>query len=200
MSVNVDFYYMAAMDKQILIQDYLNYQPRKKKLPSKSKAKGSAFEREVANFLTELYGETFIRAPGSGAYVGGSNAVRKEVLHEGTIRVFKGDICPGESFGRLVIECKNYKDFPFHQFFTQEIKMLNTWIEQLLDSIDEGDVPLLIFKISHRGKYIAYPGDLKVAPTLGMTYSSKDHGNWFVTGYDEFWRLNSGTIKALSAI
>jgi Holliday junction resolvase len=51
-------------------------------MPSPQKAKGSGYERDVAKFLTELYGESFIRAPGSGAYVGGKNQVRKEVLHE----------------------------------------------------------------------------------------------------------------------
>ena len=44
-------------------------------MPSKSKNKGSSYEREVANFLSAAYGESFIRAPGSGAYVGGKNQV-----------------------------------------------------------------------------------------------------------------------------
>ena len=47
-------------------------------MPSPQKAKGSSWERDVAKFLTTLYGETFIRAPGSGAYVGGVNTKRKE--------------------------------------------------------------------------------------------------------------------------
>ena len=37
---------------------------------SKSKNKGKTYEREVANFLTELYGESFTRVPYSGAFVG----------------------------------------------------------------------------------------------------------------------------------
>ena len=40
-------------------------------MPSPQKQKGSSFEREVAQYLSKLYGESFIRAPGSGAYVGG---------------------------------------------------------------------------------------------------------------------------------
>ena len=70
-------------------------------MPSPQKAKGSAWERDVAKFLTGLYGETFIRAPGSGAYVGGTNKVRKEILHEGQVRAFKGDIVPGQSFPKF---------------------------------------------------------------------------------------------------
>ena len=49
-------------------------------MPSPQKAKGSGWERDVARFLSGLYGETFIRAPGSGAYVGGVNKSRKEYL------------------------------------------------------------------------------------------------------------------------
>ena len=44
----------------------------------KSKNKGKAFEREIANFLSDLYEESFTRVPYSGAFVGGKNAVRKE--------------------------------------------------------------------------------------------------------------------------
>jgi Holliday junction resolvase len=76
-------------------------------LPSPQKAKGSNWERDVAVYLSNLYGESFIRAPGSGAYIGGSNTHRKEYLDEGQIRTFKGDIVPGKSFARLNIECKS---------------------------------------------------------------------------------------------
>lgn len=75
-------------------------------MPSASKAKGSGFEREVAKFLTNLYGESFIKAPGSGAYTGGSNSHRKQLLHEGQIRNFKGDIVPGQSFPLMNAEAK----------------------------------------------------------------------------------------------
>ena len=51
-------------------------------MPSPSKNKGSGFERDVAKYLSDTYGESFIRAPGSGAYTGGSNNFRKKSLHE----------------------------------------------------------------------------------------------------------------------
>ncbi len=89
-------------------------------MPSPQKAKGSSFEREIATFLTKTYNESFIRAPGSGAYVGGKNQSRKEFLHEGQIRSFKGDIVPGESFTKFNAECKSYADFPFHLLMTGE--------------------------------------------------------------------------------
>ena len=89
-------------------------------MPSPQKAKGSGWERDTARFLSGLYGESFIRAPGSGAYVGGSNKARMEVLHEGQIRAFKGDIVPGQSFPKLNAECKFYKAFPFHRLLQPE--------------------------------------------------------------------------------
>ena len=92
---------------------------------NKSKAKGNSWERDVANHLSTLYGETFIRVPHSGAYIGGKNQFRKQFLHEGQIRSFKGDIVPGQSFSRLNIECKNYGEFPFHQLFTGDCKQLD---------------------------------------------------------------------------
>ena len=49
-------------------------------MTSPSKAKGSSFEREIANFLSKTYDESFIRAPGSGAYIGGKNQSRKQYL------------------------------------------------------------------------------------------------------------------------
>ena len=109
-------------------------------MPSPSKNKGSSFEREVAKFLSDLYSESFIRAPGSGAYVGGKNQARKQYLHEGQIRSFKGDIVPGQSFTKFNAECKNYGEFPFHQLFTGECKTLDSWIEQMMDVAEDGDM------------------------------------------------------------
>ena len=45
-------------------------------MPSKSKIKGSSFEREIAKELSDLYNESFVRTPSSGAYVGGSKVAR----------------------------------------------------------------------------------------------------------------------------
>ena len=89
-------------------------------MPNPQKQKGNSFEREVAIHLSKLYNESFIRAPGSGAYVGGKNQVRTQILHEGQIRSFKGDIVPGQNFSKMNAECKSYADFPFHQVLTGE--------------------------------------------------------------------------------
>ena len=123
-------------------------------MSSPSKNKGSGFEREVAKFLSELYSESFIRAPGSGAYTGGSNSHRKQVLHENQIRTFKGDIIPGQSFPLLNSECKFYADFQFHQLFS-ESNQLETWLEQLMVAADTDDLNILYMKFNRKGRFVA---------------------------------------------
>lgn len=169
-------------------------------MPSPQKAKGSSWERDVAKYLTELYKETFIRCPGSGAYVGGNNAHRKTILHEGQIRSFKGDIVPGESFPMLNAECKSYADFPFHQLFGGETKQLEAWIEQCMDVADEGDFNILFLKFNRKGKYVAVqaqPNQTELKFTRHFNYGSTRHGHWFIMDMDTFFEINSDTVKSL---
>ena len=171
-------------------------------MPSPSKAKGNSFERQTADFLTRLYGEKFIRAPGSGAYVGGVNTARKQVLHEGQIRAFKGDIVPGQSFPKFNAECKSYKDFPFHQLFQGNIKILESWIDQCMDVADPKDFNILFMKFNRKGTYIAVqsqPNHTNLFFTRHFNYASKNHGHWFVMDHDLFWELNADTVKSLCA-
>ena len=171
-------------------------------MPSPSKAKGNSFERQTADFLTRLYGEKFIRAPGSGAYVGGVNTARKQVLHEGQIRAFKGDIVPGQSFPKFNAECKSYKDFPFHQLFQGNIKILESWIDQCMDVADPEDFNILFMKFNRKGTFIAVqsqPNHTKLFFTRHFNYASKNHGHWFVMDHDLFWELNADTVKSLCA-
>ena len=43
----------------------------------KSKTKGKSWERDVANFLTKLYDESFLRVPNSGAFAKSIKALVK---------------------------------------------------------------------------------------------------------------------------
>ena len=169
-------------------------------MPSPSKAKGNSFERQTADFLTNLYGEKFIRAPGSGAYVGGKNTHRKQMLHEGQIRNFKGDIVPGQSFPKMNAECKSYKEFPFHQLFQGEVKLLESWIDQCMDVADEGDFNIIFMKFNRKGTYVAIqaqPNQTDLFFTRHFNYASKKHSHWFIMDHDLFFELNADTVKAL---
>lgn len=169
-------------------------------MTSPSKAKGNSFERQTADFLTNLYGEKFIRAPGSGAYVGGKNTHRKQLLHEGQIRNFKGDIVPGQSFPKMNAECKSYKEFPFHQLFQGEVKLLESWIDQCMDVADEGDFNIIFMKFNRKGTYIAIqaqPNQTELFFTRHFNYASKKHGHWFIMDHDLFFELNEDTVREL---
>jgi hypothetical protein len=171
-------------------------------MTSRSKSKGNSWELDVAKDLTELYGESFIRAPHSGAYIGGSNSSRRASLHEAQIRSFKGDIIPGPSFPRLNIECKNYKDFPFHQLFAdKECKQMEEWLGQLLDAAEPTDFNLLILKVTHKGKFIISPlGQTNKANLRFLQYNSSKHGHWAVSDYNKFWATNKSEVQTFSSL
>lgn len=167
-------------------------------MPSPQKQKGSGYEREIAKFLTETYGESFIRAPGSGAYVGGKNQSRKEILHQGQIRSFKGDIVPGESFSKMNAECKFYKDFPFHLLLNGECKQFDAWLEQLLDVEDEGDLNILFMKFNRIGRFVAVQPKLTWIIDNYIFYASEKHGDWLVTEMNSFFKNNIELVKQYS--
>ena len=168
-------------------------------MTSPQKAKGSSFEREVANFLSKIYGESFIRAPGSGAYVGGKNQSRKEFLHEGQIRSFKGDIVPGQSFTQFNAECKSYADFPFHQVLSGKCKQLDTWISQMMDVADENDLNILFMKFNRKGKFVAVQTKYTWVTDHFMYYSSPNMGDWVLIEFDHFFKNNKDLIKSYSS-
>lgn len=167
-------------------------------MPSPQKQKGSGFEREIAKFLTDTYGESFIRAPGSGAYVGGKNQSRKEVLHEGQVRSFKGDVVPGQSFSLMNIECKFYADFPFHLVLTGDCKVLNSWLDQLMDVSEEQDLNLLFMKFNRKGKFVCVQSKLTWVTDQFLYYTSEKHGDWLIIEFDHFWKHNKDLVKSYS--
>ena len=136
-----------------------------------------------------------MRTPGSGAYVGGTNAGRKQILHEGQIMMLKGDIVPGPDFPKLNIECKFYQDFAFHHLFLNErIPILESWITQLMDASDPGDLNLLLMKFNRKGKYVLVESKHSLTFNRFVCYN-----NWTFTDYDSFWTLNHESIKHLAS-
>ena len=169
-------------------------------MPSKQRAKGNSWERDVSQYLSEIYGSHFMRAPGSGAYIGGTNTHRKQILSEGQIRTFKGDIIPGPEFSMLNIECKSYRDFAFHQLLSGTTnKQLESWIEQAMEVADQGDFTVLFMKFTRQGTYIATPAQKTlILPPHGTQYKSQRYGTWFFSDLKTFMELNKDIIKELS--
>jgi len=164
-------------------------------MPSKSKSKGNAWELEVAKFLTEIYTETFLRIPSSGAFVGGKNNFRKETLGEAQLQSKKGDIHPPASWKYWNLECKSYANFPFHQLWYTDVKILDTWIQQQKDVEDEGDLNLILIKISRKEKWVVFPDNLGFQTTRGLLYKG-----WVFAHWDQFWSSeeNVSLVKKLS--
>jgi hypothetical protein len=162
------------------------------------KAKGSGFEREVAKFLSDLYGESFIRAPGSGAYIGGKNQSRTQVLHEGQIRSFKGDIVPGESFSKLNAECKFYADFPFNLVLSGECKVLDGWLDQMMEVAEPDDLNVLFMKFNRKGRFIAVQSKYTWVTDHFLYYTSTNQKDWIILEFDNFFKHNKDIFAAYS--
>ena len=172
-------------------------------MPSPSKAKGSSWEREIAKFLSDLYDESFIRTPSSGAYVGGSNASRRDTLHEAQVRNFKGDIVPPPEWHFFNAEAKFYKDFAWHQLLTGKCSQLDLWIQQQYQAADNGDFNIMFLKFNRQGKYVAIEHKhLSKLRNLSSytTYSSKaTKSKWILCEFDEFFQHNADMVKTQSA-
>ena len=165
-------------------------------MPSKSKNKGKTFEREVCTFLSQLYSDSFTRVPDSGAFTGGKNAYRRETLTEGQVRAHKGDIIPPDDWKFFNAECKNYAEFPFHNLLTQQIPVLDSWLEQTRAASDKGDLNILFFKITRKGTYIAYQLEGSFFHTdRHIDYKDSKNITWRITGFDEFFRHNQKSFE-----
>jgi len=164
-------------------------------MPNPQKQKGSSFEREVARYLSALYNESFIRAPGSGAYVGGKNQARTQILHEGQIRSFKGDIVPGQSFVKFNAECKSYADFPFNLVLAGECKVLDGWLDQMMEVADPSDINILFMKFNRKGRFVAVQSSLTWVTDHFLYYTSTKHKDWLILEFDNFFKHNADLLK-----
>jgi len=158
----------------------------------KSKNKGKSYERDVANFLSELYGESFTRVPYSGAFVGGQNIKRTATLSEDQTRGYKGDIHPGPSFPKLVIEAKNYAEFSWPSLaLNKSSAQLDDWIQQSIDSCEPGDMWLLCIKITRQGQFVLWDPNMWNMPDNGGNH----YKQYVYKEYDQFWKAHSDWIK-----
>lgn len=167
-------------------------------MPSKSKIKGSSFENELAKFLSQKYGQSFVRIPNSGAYIGGANTHRKSRLSENQIKSFKGDIVPPDTWTYFNAEAKNYAEFPFHLVLSGSCKQLETWLDQLMMVAEPNDVNILFFKIARKGKFVCVQSKLTWKSDQFMYYTSQKHNDWVIFEFDHFFDKNSELLQTYS--
>lgn len=121
-------------------------------MPSRQKAKGNGYERDVAKHLSEVFDSNFSRVPTSGAMTGGMNAHVLSRLTDTQKLLLEGDIIPPDHMYRMKIECKAHKSFSFSKMFTQN-KLLDDWIEQ---ARSRDKIWFLIFKINNKGQFLCF--------------------------------------------
>lgn len=167
-------------------------------MPSKSKIKGSGFENELAKFLSEIYGQSFVRIPNSGAYIGGANTHRKSRLSENQIKSFKGDIVPPDSWTCFNAEAKNYAEFPFHQVITGKCRQLDSWLDQLMMVAEPNDVNILFFKIARKGKFVCVQSKLTWKSDHFLYYTSEKFQDWVIFEFDHFFSQNKEILQTYS--
>lgn len=168
-------------------------------MPSKSKTKGNGFEREVADFLSKLYNNSFTRVPSSGAFTGGKNAHRRTTLTQGQVRSHKGDIVPPDDWHKFNCECKNYAEFPFHQLFhNKPVLILEDWFEQTLIAADPGDLNIIFMKFNRKGRYVAFQLPQAFQTFRHLDYTDKANNIWRISGFDDFFKLNQVAFETRS--
>lgn len=153
-------------------------------MPSRQKAKGNAFERDVAKHLSEVFDGNFARVPTSGAMTGGLNAHVLEKLSDSQKLLLEGDLIPPDELYRMKIECKTLKSFSFSGTFTEN-KMLDSWLEQ---AKSDDKVWFLVFKINNKGKYVAFGTNVfKTCDFLRDRNYLVYKNDYFVTSMDGFF-------------
>lgn len=168
---------------------------------NKSKNKGNAGERELCRLFEGVFGGSFQRVFTSGAFTGGKNAYRRGILSDTQLKASKGDIITPDHLPRLVLESKFYAEFPYHQFVTPEpIRLLDEWIGQTLDAVDEGDFWMLAFRANRKPWAAAFDAALKDRFVLKsyIAYTSKDGKDYIVTNLIQFITDNKEVIEVLS--
>jgi hypothetical protein len=161
-------------------------------MSTKGKAKGNTGERKIADYLTGLYGQKFLRVPNSGAFLGGANNFRKAALDEGQIATFKADLIPPSNMRKLVIESKFYGEFPFHNLFKNvDVPLLDKWIAQAKVSADPGDFWVVVFRINRKGSFAVFDHDLLPSFKVGDYVRYKTN---IITDFEVFFADNKDII------
>lgn len=164
-------------------------------MPSKSKTKGSNFERSVAKFLSNLFDDNFLRVPASGAFTGGKNVHRLDEMTDMQRRVFQGDIIPGSILGNTKFECKSYASIPWHQLMQNSCKLVDKWIEQAEDSI----VPwYLIFKGNNIGSYVLVPLDIADRFHYPTQLAVLTYKQFTISSFEQTFTINKQKIIDLN--
>ena len=168
---------------------------------NRNKNKGKTAERELCKILSENFGENWERCFTSGAFTGGKNATRIGKLSNAQLLSQRGDIVPPDVYSNVVIESKFYADFLFHQLVTDtKIFLLDEWINQVYDTIDDKIFWFIAMKINRKGWFFItdkkFINETWVLPSNVCYYQNKyivtDMISIFQNNKNEFIELFKG--------
>ena len=143
--------------------------------PGGGKAKGSAYEREIAKkislFLTEGKNpDTVWRSSNSG----GKATVTKSMIGCGDLQSISEE--SKKFFSIFSLELKNYKELNLLDF-QKENFILNKWWEQAsTDAKRANKIPLLIIRISRKGDFVCWDNEAgdKIAEYFNVIIDSRE--------------------------
>lgn len=167
---------------------------------AKSRNKGKAGERTLAAVYQAVFGGSFTRVVGSGAFVGGKNVHRRATLSETQIKARSGDIHTPDFLPHLVLESKSYKEFPYHLLLTPgPVPLLDKWIEQAREGAGATDLWLLNWKVNRKAWNVVYPAE-RTEFTLAnhCLYIAADGNRYIVADLTTFLIANHATILRLA--
>lgn len=168
-------------------------------MPSRGKAKGNSWERELAGILKEQFNLPFQRVPNSGAFLGGSNFARRAGLDEGQARIMTGDLIVPEELKHVSFECKFYKKFDYHLLY-KENKQFEEWVDQAKQGCNVDQLWFLCIKANRRDPIIAFDSliFLDILSNINHTSYNYKEKSIFITDLRKFLTQAKETILQLS--
>lgn len=169
---------------------------------SRSKDKGSNAEREVSKILATHLGGYWVRTPGSGAFVGGSNAHRSASMSPGQVRHHRGDLMPPDDLMHMVIEVKHYASIPWHHLLSPQCRQMDGWLDQLHHDTKDGDLPILLWKVDRCGWFVTVSATrfLWTLPDATLRYHSAKHGLQIICQLESFLMLNLAMMRKIPIV
>jgi hypothetical protein len=168
-------------------------------MPSKGKAKGNAWERELAGLLNKIFNLPFQRVPNSGAFLGGSNASRRMGLDAKQERLMTGDLIVPEELNHCSFECKFYKSFDYHLLFRQN-KQFEDWIKQSKEGCNIDQIWFLCIKSNRREPLVASDSIMFLDVFTGLNYMSYkfEDKTVYITELKPFFEMGKDFLLSLS--
>jgi hypothetical protein len=156
------------------------------------KAKGSTFERKIANLLSARFKmvtgieQGFRRNPDSGSFFGGSNKKRVST-HDLDYAIFGDLICP--TLFKFSVECKSYKTGPtFAAIVKGKVAHWDEWLAQARqDAVNAGKEMMLIVKYNGTDEVVFL--DTPIHPG-GLATELFRYKNSYVYRLEEVLNLN----------